>query len=167
MDKDAMITYLMGETQKRKSRITWFDYPRRTRRKAKASLERSLIHVNQWQHQHQFLTIQDLYLQVRKGERGICTTQFTPAYPTRWLNLLLKGDITRLEVDAIVNAANKTLLGCMKPLHDCVDNAIHTYAGVQLRQACFELILERGYEEPVGMAKQPQLTIFLLLCFTQ
>ena len=48
-----------------------------------------------------------------------------------------KGDITRLEVDAIVNAANKTLLGCMKPLHDCVDNAIHTYAGVQLRQALF------------------------------
>ena len=47
----------------------------------------------------------------------------------------------------------KTLLGCMKPLHDCVDNAIHTYAGVQLRQACFELILEQGYEEPVGMAK--------------
>ena len=41
----------------------------------------------------------------------------------------------------------------MKPLHDCVDNAIHTYAGVQLRQACFELILEQGYEEPVGMAK--------------
>ena len=41
----------------------------------------------------------------------------------------------------------------MKPLHDCVDNAIHTYTGVQLRQACFELILEQGYEEPVGMAK--------------
>ena len=66
---------------------------------------------------------------------------------------LWKGDITRLEIDAIVNAANKTLLGCMKPLHNCVDNAIHTYAGVQLRQACFELILEQGYEEPVGMAK--------------
>ena len=41
----------------------------------------------------------------------------------------------------------------MKPLHDCVDNAIHTYAGVQLRQYCYELILEQGYEEPVGMAK--------------
>ena len=62
-------------------------------------------------------------------------------------------------------AANKTLLGCMKPLHDCVDNAIHTYAGVQLRQACFELILEQGYEEPVGMAKiTPSLQSSFCLC---
>ena len=50
---------------------------------------------------------------------------------------IVKGDITKLKLDAIVNAANKTLLGCMNPLHNCVDNAIHTYAGVQLRQACF------------------------------
>ena len=91
------------------------------------------------------MTIQDLYLQVRKGERGIVQLNSLQSIPQDKRIYLWKGDITRLEIDAIVNAANKTLLGCMKPLHNCVDNAIHTYAGVQLRQACFELILEQGY----------------------
>ena len=112
----------------------------------------------------QFLTIQDLYLQVRKGERGFVQLSSLQPIPQDDRIYLWKGDITRLEVDAIVNAANKTLLGRMKPLHDCVDNAIHTYAGVQLRQACFELILEQGYEEPVGMAKSLQLTTSFCFC---
>ena len=100
---------------------------------------------------HAFLQIQDAYLSEENEKKGIVTlADIREVQPDL---SIWKGDITRLEVDAIVNAANKTLLGCMKPLHDCVDNAIHTYAGVQLRQACFELILEQGYEDPVGMAK--------------
>ena len=99
----------------------------------------------------EFLAVQDAYLQQVQEEKGVVTLEdMEELQPGLYI---WKGDITRLEVDAIVNAANKTLLGCMKPLHDCVDNAIHIYAGVQLRQACFELILEQGYEEPVGMAK--------------
>ena len=99
----------------------------------------------------EFLDRQDAFLAGELTRKGV--TEFSDLKEIEPNIYLWKGDITRLEIDAIVNAANKTLLGCMKPLHNCVDNAIHTYAGVQLRQACFELILEQGYEEPVGMAK--------------
>lgn len=64
-----------------------------------------------------------------------------------------RGDITALKVDAIVNAANPQLLGCWTPGHNCVDNAIHTYAGVQLRMACAELMCLQKHYEPVGQAK--------------
>ena len=71
---------------------------------------------------------------------------------------LWKGDITTLKVDAIVNAANSQMLGCFCPCHGCIDNAIHTYAGVQLRNECNALMEEkrkiygRSYEEPTGRA---------------
>ncbi len=60
----------------------------------------------------------------------------------RWL-YLWQGDITTLKIDAIVNAANSQLLGCFAPLHACIDNCIHTYAGIQLRLACNELMKKR------------------------
>lgn len=66
---------------------------------------------------------------------------------------LWRGDITCLEADAIVNAANSQMLGCWVPGHHCIDNAIHTFAGVQLRLACARLMDEQGHEEPTGMAK--------------
>ena len=67
--------------------------------------------------------------------------------------ILWQGDITRLRVDAIVNAANSQMLGCFHPLHRCIDNAIHSAAGVQLRQECHEMMLRQGHEEPTGQAK--------------
>ena len=152
MDKDAMITYLIGELKKENLELHDLIIPEELEEKQK--LLRALFNTRKpMAASTQFLTIQDLYLQVRKGERGFVQLSSLQPIPQDDRISLWKGDITRLEVDAIVNAANKTLLGCMKPLHDCIDNAIHTYAGVQLRQACFELILEQGYEEPVGMAK--------------
>ena len=152
MDKDAMITYLIGELKKENLELHDLIIPEELEKKQK--LLRALFNTRKpMAASTQFLTIQDLYLQVRKGERGFVQLSSLQPIPQDDRIYLWKGDITRLEVDAIVNAANKTLLGCMKPLHDCVDNAIHTYAGVQLRQACFELILEQGYEEPVGMDK--------------
>ena len=66
---------------------------------------------------------------------------------------LWRGDITTIEVDAIVNAANSKLLGCFIPGHHCIDNAIHTFAGMQLRLVCDELMREQGRDEPVGRAQ--------------
>ena len=152
MDKDAMIAYLIGELKKENLELHDLIIPDDL--SEKQELLRALFNTRKpMAASTQFLTIQDLYLQVRKGERGIVQLSHLTPIENNPKIYLWKGDITRLEVDAIVNAANKSLLGCMKPLHDCVDNAIHTYAGLQLRQACYELILEQGYEEPVGMAK--------------
>lgn len=66
---------------------------------------------------------------------------------------LWRGDITSLEVDAIVNAANSQLLGCFVPCHRCIDNAIHSAAGVSLRLECDRIMRQQGHEEPVGRAK--------------
>lgn len=66
---------------------------------------------------------------------------------------LWRGDITTLAADAITNAANSQMLGCWVPGHHCIDNAIHTFAGVQLRRACAELMEAQGHEEPTGLAK--------------
>lgn len=73
-----------------------------------------------------------------------------PAFPEL---LVWRGDITRLAVDAIVNAANSRMLGCFEPCHDCIDNCIHTSAGVRLRLACAELMDAQGTPEPTGRAK--------------
>ena len=80
------------------------------------------------------LAIQDEYLTERAGEKGIVTLEDIPII--RNSLSLWQGDITRLAVDAIVNAANSQMLGCFVPMHTCIDNCIHTFAGVQLRAAC-------------------------------
>ncbi len=98
-----------------------------------------------------FLKIQDVYLTERLAERGIARLgNLKPVQPGLYL---WQGDITTLAVDAIVNAANSQMLGCFVPCHGCIDNAIHTYAGVQLRLECFEMIQGQGYEEETGLAK--------------
>ena len=66
---------------------------------------------------------------------------------------LWKGDITLLKVDAIVNAANSRMLGCFVPNHACIDNCIHTFAGIQLREECNEIMLKQGHFEQTGKAK--------------
>lgn len=63
-----------------------------------------------------------------------------------------KGDITLLEIDAIVNAANSKMLGCWIPQHTCIDNAIHTFSGVQLRAECQKRMKAQGHDEPTGSA---------------
>jgi len=100
-----------------------------------------------------FLKIQDAFLQEEKLQRGIVRLADIPAYGDDSRLSLWQGDITRLEVDAIVNAANSKLLGCFVPGHHCIDNAIHTFAGVQLRQACYEVMKRQGHDEPTGTAK--------------
>ena len=99
----------------------------------------------------EFLRVQDTYLQEALAEKGV-----TDADSLEGLQdglCLWRGDITTLRCDAIVNAANSALLGCFCPNHGCIDNAIHTYAGVQLRLACNDIMTKQGHDEPVGTAK--------------
>lgn len=100
-----------------------------------------------------FLERQDELLQgmiAEAGIRGIGDTEASAADPRL---RLWRGDITLLAVDAIVNAANSQLLGCWTPNHLCIDNAIHTFAGVQLRIECARIMRAQGHDEPTGAAK--------------
>lgn len=98
-----------------------------------------------------FLTVQDEYLQEETVEKGI--TELTDLEYLADGIYLWQGDITTLRCDAIVNAANSGMTGCYAPCHGCIDNCIHTYAGVQLRLACAELMERQGHEEETGKAK--------------
>lgn len=99
----------------------------------------------------EFLKTQDAYLQGETAAKGITDIAgLTPIQPGLYL---WQGDITTLKCDAIVNAANSGMTGCYIPNHRCIDNAIHTYAGVELRLACAELMEQQGHPEPTGQAK--------------
>ena len=76
-----------------------------------------------------------------------------PPVPSDERLVLWQGDITRLDADAIVNAANAQLLGCFRPGHNCIDNVIHSAAGLQLREECAAIMRAQGHEEPTGQAK--------------
>ena len=94
-----------------------------------------------------FLRLQDEQLQAQLAEKGVGEiTEEADNGLIEW-----QGDITRLKVDAIVNAANSQMLGCFVPMHRCIDNAIHSAAGVQLRLVCEEMM--HGTEEPTGSAR--------------
>lgn len=99
----------------------------------------------------EFTAVQDAYLQEETRKKGI--TDIAGLQPVRQDIYLWKGDITTLRCGAAVNAANSSLLGCFHPNHRCIDNAIHTYAGIQLRLACAELMSRQGHEEETGRAK--------------
>ena len=101
----------------------------------------------------EFFQIQDDYLRQITAEKGIVDAETLPACPKDERLILWQGDITILQCDAIVNAANSQLLGCFSPCHGCIDNIIHTMAGVQLRLACHEIMQAQGHEEPTGRAK--------------
>ena len=98
-----------------------------------------------------FLRVQDEYLQQELADEGI--TDLDDLRPVSGDLYLWQGDITRLKCGAIVNAANSGMTGCYIPCHACIDNCIHTFAGVQLRQDCAALMAEQGHEEPTGQAK--------------
>ena len=98
-----------------------------------------------------FLEVQDAYLQEEIRRKGI--TDISALRPVQPGIYLWQGDITTLRCDAVVNAANSRMLGCFVPCHGCIDNAIHTFAGVQLRLACAELMKQQGHEEETGKAK--------------
>ena len=99
----------------------------------------------------EFLRVQDANLRQATAEKGITDcSALSPVQPGLYL---WQGDITTLKCDAIVNAANSGMTGCYAPNHRCIDNAIHTFAGVQLRLACAEIMERQGCPEPTGQAK--------------
>jgi len=99
----------------------------------------------------EFQRIQDEYLQEENRSRGF--VELSSLTPMQKEIYLWRGDITRLVCGAIVNAANSGMTGCYQPCHNCIDNCIHTYAGIQLRNYCNDLMEKQGHEEPTGTAK--------------
>lgn len=112
----------------------------------------------------ELLNIQDDYLKEQLHKKGIVDLSDIPTIKEAYGNStffaekisIWQGDITRLKVGAIVNAANSKMLGCFVPCHKCIDNAIHSGAGMQLREECHSIMEERrirygrDYEEPTG-----------------
>lgn len=115
-------------------------------------LLRGLLNLRVPQHADaDFLQMQGAYLQGETAAKVITDiADLTPIQPGLYL---WQGDITTLKCDAIANAANSGMTGCYIPNHRCIDNAIHTFAGVELRLACAELMEQQGYPEPTGRAK--------------
>ncbi len=99
----------------------------------------------------EFIKVQDAYLKEEISRKGI--TDFTELEPIRDGLYLWRGDITTLKCDAVVNAANSQMLGCFCPNHGCIDNAVHTFSGIQLRLECSEIMNKQGKCEPTGKAK--------------
>jgi O-acetyl-ADP-ribose deacetylase (regulator of RNase III) len=103
------------------------------------------------------LALQDQLLSLELAERGVVHVADLPFVPGFPKICLWQGDITRLDSDAIVNAANSHLLGCFAPSHKCIDNVIHSAAGFRLRLACYEMMAKEfpagDWEEPNGSAR--------------
>lgn len=100
-----------------------------------------------------FLKVQDEYLQQRNHERGITNVDDLEPVKSDDRLYIWQGDITTLRCDAIVNACNSQMLGCFSPMHACIDNFIHTYAGIELRLKMNEIMTKQGHEEETGKAK--------------
>ncbi len=115
---------------------------------------RALVNVRPpWPAGEEFLAMQDELLQGLIAEAGVHDIDEAEPSSLDPRLRLWRGDITTLAADAIVNAANSQMLGCWAPLHSCIDNAIHTFAGIQLRAECARIMAEQGHEEPTGKAK--------------
>ena len=115
---------------------------------------RALLNVREpWPADADLLAAQDELLQGLIAEAGVTPLEAAVSSPLDARLRLRRGDITTFAADAIVNAANSGMTGCWAPLHYCIDNAIHTFAGMQLRLACARLMDEQGHPEPTGCAK--------------
>lgn len=141
-----LICYLLKEDRQ------YRDFPIPNRESEKKRLLRSLMNLRPPKKISQkFLEMQDLYLQEELQNQSITSLKDLTCKKAQIY--LWKGDITKLKVDAIVNAGNSALLGCFVPCHGCIDNAIHSYAGVQLRLECQRIMEKQGTPEPPGKAK--------------
>jgi O-acetyl-ADP-ribose deacetylase (regulator of RNase III) len=144
MTRNEQLDFLIGELAP--------DAPLPQNSNDKWRLFRSLVNIREPKPVSEpFLAVQDELLQTLTAEKGIA--DIAALRPLRGNLYLWQGDITTLKVDAIVNAANSGMLGCFVPCHACIDNAIHTFAGVQLRLECAGIMARQGQPEPTGQAK--------------
>ena len=161
MTQNERLDYLVEEFKTDSVRYKDLTTPSDT--EGKRQLLRSLMNIRMpGEMDESVLEIQDDYLQERIRENGIVELSDIPAINNRNSSLSIwQGDITRLRVDAIVNAANSQMLGCFVPMHTCIDNCIHTFAGIQLRAECSRQMKKmrarygRDYEQPTAV---PMLT---------
>lgn len=152
MNQGQRIEYLINYLQKKETYDFYKKTPIPNNYENQKSLLRALMNVREpYDVDDCFIKIQDEYLKQRNKERGI--TYIDDLYPIVENIYLWKGDITTLKCDAIVNAANSGLTGCYIPNHSCIDNCIHTFAGVQLRNKCRDIIYKQGHYEETGKAK--------------
>ena len=101
----------------------------------------------------ELLELQDQLLQAELAEKAVTDAASLPPVPRDPRLCLWQGDITALSCGAVVDACNSALLGCFMPCHSCIDNVIHSAAGIQLRLACQALMAEQGHAEAPGHAK--------------
>ena len=143
---DFLINYLIGEN----SELRAIDIP--TQDTEKKRLLRSLMNIRPPKTASKaFLEVHDAYLQEECTRKGVISlSDISLEQPGIYL---WQGDITLLSVDAIVNAANSAMLGCFVPCHGCIDNVIHSAAGVELRLECYCIMEKQKTEEPTGKAK--------------
>ena len=150
MNQSEKRLFLIQSLLKEKTEYRDIDIP--TEPESQRQLLRGLMNIRAPQSiGADFLKMQDAYLQGETAAKGVTDiADLTPIQPALYL---WQGDITTLKCDAIVNAANSGMTGCYVPNHRCIDNAIHTFAGVELRLACEKLMEQQGYPEPTGQAK--------------
>ena len=150
MNQSEKRLFLIQSLLKEKTEYRDIDIPAEP--ESQRQLLRGLMNIRAPRHTDgAFLKTQDEYLQGETAAKGVTDiADLTPIQPGLYL---WQGDITTLQCDAIVNAANSGMTGCYIPNHRCIDNAIHTFAGVELRLACAELMERQGYPESTGRAK--------------
>ncbi len=150
MTQTEMRKYLITELLKENHRYYGTKLP--SGEQEQKALLRSLFNVRMPKPANSdFLAVQDAYLKEEIRKKGI--TYISDLQPIEPEIYLWRGDITTLCCDAIVNAANSEMLGCFCPCHGCIDNAIHTYTGIELRLECADIMKKQGHAEPVGNAK--------------
>lgn len=142
--------YLIKELLAEREEYSGFDIP--ANEPEQKRLLRALFNIRMPREvSRDFLSVQDAYLQEEIRRKGI--TDIADLKPVEKDIYLWQGDITTLKCGAVVNAANSQMLGCFIPCHGCIDNAIHTFSGIQLRLACAKMMDEQGHEEKTGTAK--------------
>ncbi|MCH3950935.1 MAG: protein-ADP-ribose hydrolase [Acidaminococcus sp.] len=154
--KIEQVTYLIRELQKEIPEYSELSVPKDPDEAFK--LFRALCNVRMPRKvSDKFLAVQDAYLRTLTSEKGITDSADLQPSTVDSRLYVWQGDITTLRCDAIVNAANSQMLGCFRPLHNCIDNMIHTMAGVELRIECDRQMdalrkkYGKDYEQPVSV----------------
>lgn len=150
MTQKERLYFLLDYLIKESDRYSGFEIPSDT--SEQKGLLRSLMNMRAPKPvSAEFIKIQDEYLRQETNDKGITdANNLVPVYDRLYI---WQGDITTLKCGAIVNAANSALLGCFIPCHQCIDNAIHTYAGVKLREECAGIMQKQKHSEKTGQAK--------------